>query len=184
MRSLTAMNELLIIDTETTGLTLHPLAPPEQQPHIIEFGGLMLSRKTGKELYRNSWLIKPPIAIPPDSTKVHRITDADVQGAPSFAERWPQIKDKLDAAALVIAHNAPFDFSMLQIELQRLGITYKFPRFVDTIGLFRADFGHDPKLTELYKAIVGTKLAQTHRAMEDVEALTAIVQTAKLGKVL
>jgi DNA polymerase-3 subunit epsilon len=175
---------LLVIDTETTGLTLHPLAPLEQQPHIIEFGGIMLSRKSGKELHRNSWLIKPPIPIPPDSTKVHHITDADVKDALPFKERWPQIKDKLDHADIILAHNAPFDYAMLKIELQRLSILYKFPPVVDTIGIYRALFGRDPKLTELYRLVVGAKLSQTHRAMEDVEALVAIVQKSKLWSTL
>lgn len=175
---------LLVIDTETTGLVLHTMAPIEKQPHIIEFGGLALSRKDGKETRRASWLIKPPIPIPADSTKVHRITDADVANEPPFAERWPLIRDFIDSCDMILAHNAPFDMMMLQVELKRLGIQHHFPPFVDTIGLYRSEFGYDPKLTELYKTVTGQPLAQTHRAMEDVEALVTIAQRKKLWAIL
>jgi DNA polymerase III epsilon subunit-like protein len=179
----------LIFDTETTGLFLHPAAPLEKQPYIVEFAGVRLSSKTGKRLGALSVLIRPPIPIPEEATKIHGISDDDVQNAPTFRAAFVKtIAPALRSCGLLIAHNAPFDLQMLDLEFRRFEDTTtvskppSLPRSLCTIGLYRDRYGYDPKLIELYKDVVGREFKQAHRASSDVDALVEIVQKEKLWK--
>lgn len=177
--------ELLIWDTETTGLPKHPDAALEKQPHIIELGGTVLSCADGKELRKVHWLLKPGIPIPPDSSRVHGLTDADVANAPPFLDAWPEIRAEFEAIDACVAHNSPFDEFMVACELRRIGCKdFKWPENrLCTVGIYRADFGYDPKLLDLYKMVMGETVAQKHRADDDVALLTAIVLKEKLWQI-
>lgn len=171
---------IMVFDTETTGLTLHPRAPIEMQPHLIEFGGAFLSATTGERKEQFQFLVNPGIPIPEDATRVNGITNEMVAAQPRFADVWPFIAAKFDKCKGCVAHNAPFDLSVLQIELMRANIKFEFPPMLDTVGIFRAEFGYDPKLTDVYEFLMGVKLKQDHRAGSDVDALVEIVQKTKL----
>lgn len=175
------MTSLGVLDTETTGLTLHPSAPIVRQPRLVEVSLARVSRKNGKLLSRDEWLINPGIPIPPDATAIHKLTDEDVKDAPRFTEAWPKIQAAFEQCDMLLAHNAPFDRDMIQLELQRAIIKWDMP-FMCTIGLFREQFGYDMKLTQLYEYATGKKLAQRHRAGSDVDALVDIVQALELWK--
>lgn len=176
---------LLVFDTETTGLPLHPAADLSGQPHIIEFGGTFLSCETGETLEKVHFLIKPPVAISAEITKITGIAQDDVAGALPFAKVMPQIVAAFHGSAGCLAHNSPFDEFMIMCELRRLGIqTFEWPSRLCTISLYRADFGYDPKLTQLYERIIGAKLDQRHRASSDVDALVQIVQKERLWKLI
>lgn len=174
--------KLLVFDTETTGLPLHPEAPIELQPSIIEFGCALLDK--GKVIKKFETLINPGKVLEPIITKITGITDEMLLDAPAFEVAWPKIKAMFDLSTGCIAHNEPFDAFLLGIELKRIGINFKLPAEFCTIGLYKSEYGYDMKLTELYEKVVGEKLAQTHRAMEDVNALVAIIQTGEVWRVL
>ena len=125
----------LILDTETTGLN------PEDGHRIIEFAAMeMIDRKlTGKYL---QMYINPNRAIDPGATRVHGITDSDVQDKPQFAEVAQQIIDYIQDAELII-HNAKFDLNFLdfQFKLHGLDATSSFiSGVVDTLILARQKF--------------------------------------------
>lgn len=173
--------EMIVWDTETTGLPLHPNADLEKQPHVIELGGSILSRADGRLLRKVNWLIKPPIPVPADGIKIHGLTDEILANKPSFAEIVEGIEEEFASKELCIAHNSPFDEFMIENEMCRLGRTFSWPpKRLCTIGLYRSEFGYDMKLTDLYKFITGEALAQKHRASSDVDALVEIVQREKL----
>lgn len=176
------MKNVLVWDTETTGLPLHPAAALELQPHVIEFGCAILSGKTGKLIETRDWLINPGVPLPPIITKITGITPADLEGKPSFEKMWPAIAATFEECSLAIAHNEPFDHGMIEFELRRLGASFTWPRRLCTIGLFRSAFGYDMKLTDLYADVTGRTLDQKHRAAGDVSALVEIVQEGGLWK--
>jgi ATP-dependent DNA helicase DinG len=171
-----------VLDWETTGLTLHDRASLDKQPYAIEFGMAHIER--GKITTTYETLIKPPIAIPEVITKITGLTDEDLADAPSFVEAWPIIKLAIDVDIL-IAHNLPFDLSILKFEIARNNIQVELPKEnVCTVQLYHDQFGRRMKLVELYEVKLGKQLAQTHRAMDDVQALCEIVIAEKLWKVL
>lgn len=174
------MNEklILIFDTETTGLLPHPDAPPEKFPRIIEFGAVLMSSLTGEVVEEASILVNPGVPLEPIITKITGLTDADLKDAPGLEEVLPTLARLFAAAECVVAHNLPFDRGVLRGELKRLQVS-EFPwpsKEVCTVGLHKEIWGRNPKLIELYEYIMEKPLAQTHRALGDVNAMVEFIQ--------
>lgn len=173
----------IVFDTETSGLTLHPAAPLSKQPHIIEFGATMLSTVDGSIVDSIEILINPGIPITAEITGITGISPDMLVGQPTFAEAWPRIRDFFDRSGAALAHNEPFDAAMLGFELKRAGIKdWTRPKAMCTVGLYRPEFGYDPKLTQVYNLVMGRPLDQKHRAASDVAALVEIVQAAGIWR--
>lgn len=94
-----------IFDVETTGIDL-------QHDRVVEIAACDLEPKTRKIAYVGAQYCKPGIAIPPEASAVHHITDEDVASAYQFAVVWqahfenPEIK-------FYAAHNCAFEQGFL-----------------------------------------------------------------------
>ena len=168
---------MIIIDLETTGLSAPSLATPAQQPYIIEFAARKLG-EDGSLIHNLGFFVKPPVPITPEITKITGITQAMVDGAKSFAAHLPAIQEFFLGERLLIAHNLAFDRGVLAEELKRLDALLKFPWPPEHFCTVEntQDLGlKDRKLVTLYQHYIGKPLAQTHRAADDVSALTEIV---------
>lgn len=178
---------VLLFDTETTGLTLHPSAPLARQPKMIEFGGLLVDADTGTVLSEESFLVNPEEKITDEIIGITGITNDQLSAALPFVNYAPRVASLLARADTLVAHNLPFDVSILQYAFERLENppAYALPRnLVCTVATYREEFGYNPKLTELYEAKLGRKLAQTHRALDDVKALWEIFNHENLCQFL
>lgn len=161
----------LIFDTETTGLTLHPDAKLELQPRIIEFAALLID-ETGENLGEIDELLNPNRVITEEITKITGITNEDVQTAPSFIEIVDRIQELFSQADVMLAHNLPFDQTMLNLELGRIDYDFKFPKIgLCTVQEHAESYGFRPTLKRLYQDVVGKPLEQKHRALDDCEAM-------------
>ncbi|GCE11631.1 exonuclease domain-containing protein [Tengunoibacter tsumagoiensis] len=98
-RTLMQRDDWVVIDTETTGLT--------RDDEIVE---IAIVGSKGQILVDT--LIRPLQRIPLEASAVHHIYDADVKGAPTFAQLWPQIAPHFEG--LVLAYNAQFDIRLLR----------------------------------------------------------------------
>ncbi|HJC69925.1 MAG TPA: AAA family ATPase, partial [Candidatus Brachybacterium intestinipullorum] len=105
-----------VIDVETTGLD------PERE-RIVEIA-IVRADEHGRPI--DHWATRLNPGIPMRATHVHGITDADVAGAPRFADLAVTIGTALQGA-VVVAHNAEFDVAFLQSEFARAGMP--MPRF-------------------------------------------------------
>lgn len=172
--------EVIIFDTETTGLLKPKHAQLEKQPRIIELGALKIGTNGSKE--ELSQIIDPKVEIEPIITKITGIKQEDLEGKPTFADYYPKLKSFFSGADFLVCHNAPFDKGMLQVELARLGDAEDFnmPEPVCTVQEFHSVFGRRAKLTEVYKHFVGKELEQTHRALDDVMALYEVMKKSGL----
>src|ERR1700740_3162427 len=159
--------DLIVLDTETTGLIDNEAFPLAYQPRIIELGALRVSPEGPHERY--SQLVNPGAPLSPIITKITGLTDQSLVGQPSFAEVLPEFREFCLGARMWVAHNARFDWLMLQFELRRLGQEFLFPWplvLFDTLTVWphkleawaQNKFGDD----------WGT---QKHRAIEDCELL-------------
>lgn len=103
----------IVLDTETTGLSA------ENGDRIIEIGCVeLLQRKlTGNNLH---FYVNPERDSHEDALKVHGISNEFLRDKPKFAQIADAVLDYLQDAELII-HNAPFDISFLNKELDRLG---------------------------------------------------------------
>lgn len=166
----------LIFDTETTGLINHPLAKDETQPRVIEWGGCLVDG-SGAILDEANILIHPGCPLPEKIVKITGITDEDLKDAPRFHDAVDQIRSFFARADTLVAHNLPFDYGMMELELKRVRQLDGWPwpaLKICTVQEHAEEFGHRPKLTELYQYYMGKPLAQTHRALDDVHALVEV----------
>lgn len=168
----------LIWDTETTGLAKHPLARDNVQPRIIEWAGILVDEK-GNKLDEYVQMINPGIEIENVITDITGITNEMLIGKPTFKEVYEPILAFMKRAHQIIAHNLPFDWTMLTLELDRINVPHpQFELMLCTVQEHIHQYGYRPKLTILYEQYMGKPLHQTHRALDDVEALAEICREA------
>lgn len=167
--------KIVVFDTETTGLLLPSTLPPEDQPRIIELGVAVIEE--GVLTGEHNWIIDPECEITAEITKITGITNDDVKGKPKFREILAEIEPVFADSKYGIAHNAPFDVGMLTNELllcARDG--FPWPETVICSAQEYTHFlGYRPRLIQLYEHVMGCKLDQTHRALDDALALHAIL---------
>jgi len=98
------VSQAVVLDTETTGLDSSTDKIIELA--LVKFEYSRSSGEVGRVLGVYDGLEDPGVPIPPESTAVHGITDAMVEG-----QRLDEsaIEALLDGVGLVIAHNAGFD---------------------------------------------------------------------------
>ena len=103
----------LILDTETTGIS------PESGHRVIEIGVVEIvdRRLTGND-YQT--YLNPDRKIDPATIPIHGITDDFVSNKPKFSEVLSEFIDYIEGSE-VIMHNAPFDSSFINKELELLG---------------------------------------------------------------
>lgn len=97
-------HRFLVIDTETTGLD-----PAEHR--AVEVAAVLV--KGGQIGAAFTSYINPGRPIPPGASAIHGLTDQDVFDAPGLAEVLPWLNHLVGEADAIVAHNAPFDRSML-----------------------------------------------------------------------
>jgi DNA polymerase III epsilon subunit-like protein len=178
---------MIILDTETTGLLKLAALGAEQQPQIIDFAAVKIDDASGDEIDRIEFLVNPGKPLEAVITKITGLTDADLASLPPFTHHVATLAEFFRGERAMIAHNMPFDKGLLYWELVRLDLVTSFPwpaQQLCTVQLHIEEFGHRPKLTELYEARMGKKLAQKHRAMADVEALLEIIRKDRLWQLV
>jgi DNA polymerase-3 subunit epsilon len=123
----------IVLDTETTGLE------PEQGHRVIEIGCVELvnRRRSGQSFQR---YLCPDRPIDTAAVDVHGIDDAFLRDKPRFAEIAQEFLEFVRGAELVI-HNAAFDVSFLERELELAGGQHgrlrDHCRVLDTLELAR-----------------------------------------------
>lgn len=103
----------IVLDTETTGLSA------ENGDRIIEIGCVELVRRklTGNNKH---FYLNPGRNSHEDALKVHGISNEFLKDKPKFAAVADELLDYLQGAEIII-HNAPFDVSFLNKELEIIG---------------------------------------------------------------
>ena len=104
----------IVLDTETTGLSA------ENGDRIIEIGCVeLLARKlTGNNKH---FYLNPERESHEDALKVHGISNEFLKDKPKFSSIAQELLDYLQDAEVII-HNAPFDVSFLNKELELIGM--------------------------------------------------------------
>lgn len=164
-----------LLDVETTGRD-------SQVDRIVELG--IVVGRGGGVVERRGWLVNPQRPIPAEATAVHHITDADVAGAPTFAELAPEVLALL-ANAIPAAYNADFDRGFLLAECARASVATgdalppALRREVDWLDPLvwarELQSGERSRtLGEVAKRL-GIDLENAHRATDDAEAALRVL---------
>lgn len=130
-----------------------------------------------------SSLIRPPRPIRQDFTQIHGITQAEAAMAQPFGEVWAGLLPVLQGATALVAHNAPFDRSVLEACCQAAGLTPPSVAWEDTVALSRKAWPTLPShKLNVVSAHLGVALKH-HEALSDALACAEIYLRAQ-GKQL
>ena len=142
--------EIIIFDTETTGLLQPENSDLKMQPKIIEFYGVKLNEEF-EILGEINQLIYPEEELSETIKRVTGIKDSDLVGKPVFADVADSIFEFFANADLSVAHNHGFDRGMLDVEFKRLDKTH-LPAKHDlcTVEATMGLMGHRLSLTRLH----------------------------------
>lgn len=122
------------------------------------------------------FLMDPGVPIPPESTRIHGITDADVAGKPTFPEEAGEIAAFLEGCDLAGYNVIRFDVPMLLAEFGRAGLAFSMEgrRLVDAQRVFHQKEPRD--LTAAVRFYCGTEREGAHEAMADVRATMQVLE--------
>lgn len=160
------MNQrLALVDLETTG------ADPRAD-RITEIGIVLVDDGVVIEEY--STLVDPGRVIPPGIETLTGITQAMVDGAPSFDDIALDVAARLNGRTLV-AHNARFDYAFLRNEFRRAGLPLRSD-VLCTVRLSRRLYPEHPRhnLDSLI-ARFGLVCDARHRALPDARLVQQLL---------
>ena len=156
--------DVFIVDTETTGL--------DEEAELVQLSVL----DTRGEPVR-SMLFRPQASIDPAAARVHGLTAETLAGAKTFAESYPRIRARMDAAAVLLAWNAPFDQRLFQQTCQRYGLEVPAWPWRCAMSDLQAQLAVDfrPRL-EYAAQDAGWEAPQNHHALTDCRMVLHVMR--------
>lgn len=159
----------IILDTETTGLD------PYDGHRVVEIGCVELvnSIATGR-----TWhcYLNPERDVPDQAYAVHGLSADFLRDKPLFSEKADDFLGFIESAMLVM-HNATFDFGFLNAELERIARPLlTWDRVVDTLALARRRHPGSPSSLDALCRRYGIDLSERdlHGALLDCRLLASV----------
>ena len=158
-----------MLDTETTGLD------PALGHRIVEIGCVELINciPTGKVWHCH---LNPERDMPQAAYEVHGLSVEFLSTKPRFHERAEELLGFIEGAILVM-HNAAFDFAFLNAELERLARPLlRWDRVVDTLALAHRKHPGSPCSLDALCKRYGVDLSERekHSALLDCRLLASV----------
>ena len=156
---------LVVFDLETTGLDM-------KNDRIVQFAFLRVNPDKSKDEWME--LVKPGIRIPPESSRVHNITDDMVKDKPTMAHFAPKITEFLQNCDLCGFNIARFDVPFLQAEMERNNhaLDLNDINIIDAQVIFHKQEPRD--LSAAYRFYCNQEHEDAHDAMGDVQVTLEI----------
>lgn len=127
---------LAILDLETTGISV-------AKDRIVEIA--ILRGNPDETWVQYETVVNPRMEIPPGATKVHGITNDEVQRAPYFSDIAPEVLDIIRWCDLAGYNIVSFDLPLLTKEFERSEIPFgkdDYGIVFDALTLFRKEEPH------------------------------------------
>lgn len=140
---------------------------------------LAVVRVEGDRIVRaETSLIRPPRPSG-ELSHIHHISEAAQRAAPPLAEVWKRFAPMFEGVALIVAHNAPFDRSVLRASWGAAGLTPPGLPWACTVEMCKRIWPGLPgyKLNEL-ASLWGIPLRH-HEALSDARACAELVLRAR-----
>jgi ATP-dependent DNA helicase DinG len=169
---------MIVFDLETTGLPKAQGADLDLQPRITEFGAIKLDEDLN-EIEVLEFLVNPGISLDPIITKITGLTDDDLKNKKPFVAHLDEVIEFFLGERQLIAHNLPFDKTVLTFELERLDRVTSFPwppKQICTVEIGETIWNKKRKLGDIYLEVTGQEHKDAHRSIADVHALIEIVK--------
>lgn len=157
----------LYFDVETTG-------PDSQTDRIVELA-IKIVDENGNVTLNKAKRYNPEKKISPEATKVHGITNKDVEDCPTFAEDAKKLK-KLFENKIIVGYNCMvFDIPILMNEFDRAGVEIELAgKYID---VFRIEQKIDSRsLSNVYRKYTGQELDNAHDASADINATHTVLE--------
>ena len=183
------MSNILVIDTETTGLPDQTKYQTFYKPsnyskyntsRVIEIGYYIYS-SSGEFLSKKDILIKPE-NFKVENSEIHGITQEQLEreGIP-LIDALSNLADDIASCDTIVAHNLQFDFNVIAAECYRIlanGNNEIARKLVDkmnsmkrvctmALGMEKLGRTRRIKLSHLYEELTGDDWEQQHRAEDD-----------------
>ena len=167
---LTFPKQWTIFDVETTGLS------PTSGDRIIEIAGVHI--KDGTILQQSSFasLVNPHREISWEAASINGITNEEVAKAQSIEQILPQFLSFAEGS-LLVAHNASFDLSFLDVEKEMCWGYIDIPECFCTMQLSRKLFPHEFRHN---LDVVAKRLGFDNGSIVRHRALPDVLLTAKV----
>jgi DNA polymerase-3 subunit epsilon len=171
MQYLRLQRPIVFVDLETTGIS--PTAD-----RIVEIAMIKVHPDGRRETYLRR--VNPGMPIPPEATRFHGITDADVASAPPFAAIAAEVLAFIGEADLAGFNIQRFDLPVLRRELSAAGCRLDMDgrAVVDAQIIYHRKVPRD--LAAAYQYYCGKDLTAAHQAGADIAACVEILD-AQLG---
>jgi DNA polymerase-3 subunit epsilon len=157
---------LAFFDLETTGLN-------PRVDRIVELALLRVS--PDGEVTERVRRFNPGVPIPPEASRVHGITDANVADEPPFSARAKSLLELLEPSDLAGFNVRRFDLPMLLAELRRAGLDLdlKGRRIIDIQAIFHREERRD--LTAAARFYLAREHPEAHSALSDIRTSAAVL---------
>jgi DNA polymerase-3 subunit epsilon len=158
---------LCIFDLETTGVQV-------TNDRIVEMAAVKIHPDGTEEVKR--WLVNPGIPIPPETTAIHGISDADVADAPTFKEIGREILAFVDNSDLGGYNCNKFDVPLFVEECLRNGYDFDLDKrkVVDVQNIFHRM--EQRTLSAAYMFYCNKSLEDAHTAEADTVATWEVLK--------
>ncbi len=159
---------LAVFDIESTGIN-------PRTDRIIELSIVKLLPPKGVRELR-TFVVNPGIPIPPESSAIHGITEADVAGKPLFKDLAAEIYRFLEGCDLAGYNIIRFDIPMLIEEFLRASINFSMEgrRLVDAQRIYHKREPRDLKAA--LQHYCGELYLEGHRAESDALATVRVLE--------
>jgi DNA polymerase-3 subunit epsilon len=158
---------IAFIDLETTGINI-------STDRIVEISVLKIT-PGGKEEWMTT-RVNPEMAIPPKSTVIHGISDADVATSPTFREIAKNLASFLEGCDLAGYNALKFDIPVLAEEFLRVNVDFNFRkrRYVDVQVIFHKK--EQRTLAAAYQFYCKKDLQNAHSSRADTSATYEVLK--------
>jgi DNA polymerase III epsilon subunit family exonuclease len=162
---------LAFLDVETTG------ASAQFGHRVIELGIVRVER--GQWVASYEQLIDPQRRVSPGVTALTGISQAMVDGQPTFDRQLPRAMELLHGAIL-LGHNIRFDLSFLRKEFRRSGMDIMEALgdvpVLDTVRIARRRFGRGGNALQMLAPRLGVQPTVAHRALADAQTTAGVFE--------
>jgi len=166
--NLNLKKSIAFIDLETTGINV-------TTDRIVELSVLKIS-PNGKEEWMST-RVNPEIPIPPKTTAIHGISDADIAKSPTFKEIGKNLAAFLEGCDLAGYNAIKFDIPVLAEEFLRVNIDFNFRkrRYVDVQVIFHKK--EQRTLSAAYQFYCKKALEGAHGSKADTAATYEVLKS-------
>ena len=154
---------LVFLDVETTGL--------RPKDRIVTIAAILFelgSENNGKlDLQILHRIYNPGIRCSPGATAIHGHTDWSLRHQPFFSEEAQDVVDFLAKGDVIVCHNAKFDLSFVNRELEDAGLVPLVTKSLCTMELYRSRFEGSARLDVIARKLNLRRQGAYHSALED-----------------